>query len=229
MNPTLRKGFGLFTALCLAFPVAFSQKIEIRANGYGGPSYFRGSGARSSATGINDSYGVYGRNAGFAYSFELQGHWVTQQKHLLGLAVAFERLSTKCNKTLPPTDIVGNTVPQVEHGVTAFTSSFINVNPYVGQRLLNKAVTLDATIGFDVAFNLKSNSTFTTTYKRELFDAKGINAPSIDARPRLQFSAGYKRINVLAGYSFGVSNYDNWSKYKAYLHFLQFGVGYKIK
>lgn len=229
MNPTFRKSLLLLTTLCLVFYVAISQKIELRANAYGGQSYFRGSGARSTAIGINDSYGVYGRDAGFAYSIGLQGQWVTQQKHLLGLGLSFEKLSTKCNTTLPATDIVGNTPPQTEYGVTTFTSSFINVNPFVGQRLLDKSVTLDATIGFDVAFNIKSNSTFTTTFKQELFDASTINAPSIDARPRLQLSAGYKKINVLAGYSFGITNYDNLNKNKAYLQFVQFGVGYKIK
>lgn len=229
MNPTLRKSLPLLTILCLAISLAFSQKTELRLNAYGGPSYFTGSAARSSAVGINDDYGVYGRNAGFAYSFELQGQWVTRQKHLLGVGIAFEKLTSKSNTKLPPTDYIGGALPPAEEGVTAYTNSFINLNPYIGQRLISNKFTLDAAIGVDAAFNVYSNSTFTGEDKRALFDSKTLNSPFVDVRPRLQLNAGYKHVSLLAGYSLGLTNYTSSSNKKAYLHFLQFGVGYKFK
>jgi len=232
MNPTLRKGLPLLIFLCFAVSVAFSQKIEIKANAYSGLSYFRGSASKSSSAGYYDNYGAYGRTPGFSYSFELQTQRVTRQKHLYGLGLAFERLSSKCDHTLlPPTDLIGEgPIPPADKGTTTFTNAFINLNPYAGQRLLNKTITLDATIGVDVAFNIKSKSTFTTsTYKEDLNAPGIISAPSVDARPRLQLSAGYRHINVLAAYSLGITNYNKWLKPKAYLHFLQFGIGYRIK
>ena len=230
MNRMFRIGLPLLTGLCLFASFAFGQKTEVKLNAYGGSSYFRGSAAKSAAIGYYESYGLYGRTPGFAYSFEVQAQRVTRQKHLFGAGIAFEELRNNCDMLYPSTSYIDQALPPSPgRGAAIFTNSFINLNPYIGQRLFSKTITLDATVGFDVAFNVKSNNFLKTTTSHEvLFTPDIVNVPTVDIRPRLQLSAGYRHINVLAAYSLGLTNYENWFTTKAYLNFLRVGAGYRF-
>ncbi len=100
----------------------------------------------------------------------------------------------------------------------------------MGKRLLAKKITLDATLGLDVALCLKSHASLVTSFGNEdYWFTKNEISPAVDLRPRLQLAAGYKKLGIAAGYSLGLINYKSAPGTKAYSNFLRMGLSYRLK
>jgi hypothetical protein len=229
---TLRKTLALI-ALCLIGSFLFGQRTEIRVNAFSGIFSFFGSGSTSASTGYLNPYGLYGRRPGFSYSFELQVQQVTKQKHLFGLGISLEKLRSKAKTTLYATDIITGQIPMPpETGATTLTNTFITLNPFIGQRFLSKVITMDALLGLDLAYSLKSFvviKMFTSGRNDSYSFAHNEITPSVDVRPRVQINANYKNFGLLVGYSLGLTNYQTKLDSKAYAKFFRIGISYKLK
>ena len=92
-------------------------------------------------------------------------------------------------------------------------------------------VSFDILAGLDFAFCLESNENGKATAIGKDYVTGGISMPkpSIDFRPRIQLKAGIKKFGFLAGYSSGLTNYQNKYNLKAYSSFLQLGFSYLLK
>lgn len=175
----------------------YGQQTEFRVNAYSGLFFFRGSGATSTSTVIATDIGYfnntsYGKKSGFSYALELQAQRVTKQKHLFGLGVSYENLESRAVVDSISAGIVGN-FPAT--GKVIMASTFLTVNPYIGQRFAINKIALDALVGMDVSFNTKvheeakvePNQTYTLNYREH---------PK-DFRPRIQLNAYYNQFGFL--------------------------------
>lgn len=225
-----------FLSLCVVF--CYGQKLDIRSTIYGGLFFFRGSGATSTSTvRVADDIGYhnptsYGRKSDFSYAIELQAQWVTKQKHVFGLGVGYEELTSKA-----PVDFFYGDLPDgiPASGKVTMAYTYLTMNPFIGHRFFISTVTLDALLGVDCAFNQNDPqeeawlvAPFKAIYKR-----KKQFHPN-DLRPRIQVNAYYSRIGVAVGYSLGTENlyyYNNanFKNKKAYANFLRLGVSYRLK
>jgi len=115
-------------------------------------------------------------------------------------------------------------------GKTELKNTFLTFNPFVGHRYSYNKVTFDILTGLDLAFCLESNENGTATANSIDLTAKSNRPkPSIDFRPRIQVKAEINKFGFLAGYSSGLTNYQNENNPKAYSSFLRLGFSYLLK
>jgi hypothetical protein len=217
---------------------SFGQKTEINFNAYSGLFSFRGDGS-SSTSWINfNPYtspykytsNPYGKKSEFSYALELQGQRVTKNKNIYGLGISFETLTSKVNI---------DTVTQngffywqySASGKTTLKNTFITLNPFVGHRYSYRKITFDLLAGFDLAFCLKSKEVGNaTTNNKDYVTVENIKTkPLIDFRPRIQINTQINKFGLLAGYSFGLTNYQSQNNLKAFTSFLRLGLSYRLK
>jgi hypothetical protein len=224
--------------LCLAFAsLSHSQKTELRANAYSGLFFFRGSGSTSTSTvHVGDDLGYYnptpyGRKSAFSYALELQAQRITRQKHLYGIGLGFERLTSRARVDSASYTFVGKVS---ERGKVTLENDFISFNPYIGHRFIANSITFDLQVGADLAFSTRVYEQAKLTSQKDVtYRLKKDNHP-LDIRPRLQVNAYYNRMGFLVGYSLGLKNlYEynnpNFVNNKAYANYVRIGVSYRIK
>lgn len=227
----------LLLCLSLAFAsLSYSQKTELRANAYSGLFFFRGSGSVVASNPHIGDMGYYnpkpfGRKSDFSYALELQAQRATRQKHLYGLGVGFERLTSSTRIDSVTYDWAGN---HPETGNVTLTNDFITFDPYVGQRLITKNITVDVQAGIDFSVNTRVYERAKITSEKNAAYSMNKDKYPVDIRPRLQLNAYYNKIGVLVGYSVGTTNfyhYDNpyFVNNKAYANYLRIGVSYRLK
>jgi hypothetical protein len=209
----------------------FSMQINSGAFFYGGQS------TRSTSTDISyPPYSVknpYGRTPGFSFGVSSQFQKITDNKFIYGLGIGYESLSSKVNlKDVWSEEPV---YPWVTSECFAtLTNQFINLNPYVGHRIVKSKVTFDIIIGTDLGIGLKSQA------KLNLLNSRGdspivrfgIDKTILDFRPRIGITSFYKNLGLSISYSHGLSNYakDNESvDGKIYSRYFRFGLLYRLR
>ena len=228
----------LFVLLFTAGQVSYGQKTEVNFNGYSGLFSFRGKGATANSW-INFNPYVnpnkytsnpYGKRSAISYAVELQVQRVTKNNNIFGSGMSFETLTSKVNiDTVTQNGFVYWQYPA--SGKTTLKNTFITVNPFFGHRYTVGKRTFDLLAGVDAAFCLKSREQGSGTTKNNGSTTVDNNRakPVIDFRPRVQFAMKLNRFNLLAGYSMGLTNYQDKYHSNAYTRFLRVGVGYQLK
>jgi hypothetical protein len=156
---------------------------------------------------------------------------ITKKNDFYGLGISYETLTSKVNiDKLIQNGIILNQYPAT--GKTTLKNTFITLNPFVGQRYISGKLFFDLSLGFDFGFCLKSHETGEATandikYSTNVDNEK--NKPSVDFRPRIQIKTQYQKIELILGYSFGLTNYQIAGNDKAYTSFVRIGIGYTIK
>lgn len=230
----------IFIVVILFASIQFSyaQKNEINFNAYRGLFSFYGNGSASN-TWINynpytspDWYtsNVYGRKSKFSYAFEIQGQHVTKRKNIIGSGLGFEALTSKVTiDTLTENGFLYWKYPA--SGKTTLRNTFITLNPFVGHRYSYHKATFDVLAGCDLAFCLKSKEAgkASTNNKDFVMAENDKTKPFIDFRPRVQIKMKINKVGFLAGYSFGLTNYQAENNLKAWTRFLRLGLSYQLK
>jgi hypothetical protein len=227
----------LLLSLCLAFAsLSHSQKIELRANAYSGLFFFRGSGSTAISNPLITDVGYFdpmpnGRKSDFSYALELQAQRVTRQRHLYGIGLGFERLTSRARIDSASYTFVGT---RPETGKLILANDFITLAPYIGQRFVVDRVTLDLQAGVDLAFSTRVYEQAKLTSQKDVtYRLKKDNHP-LDIRPRVQLDTYHNRMGFLVGYSMGLKNLykynnPNFVNNKAYTNYLRIGVSYRIR
>jgi hypothetical protein len=221
--------------LLICVTLCNGQTLEIRPAVYSGLFFFRGSGATSGSTvRVNDVMGYYnptsyGKKSDFSYAVELQGQWITKQKHVFGLNIGYESLTSKA-----AVDSIFGDLPHGSpaSGTVSLTNTYLTISPFLGHRFSAGPVLFDALVGLDFAFNQNAQEEARlvsplVTYKiKKQFHRN-------DLRPRIQVNSYYKRIGLDLGYSRGTQNlyyYDNpyYQHKRAYANFVRLGLSYRL-
>jgi hypothetical protein len=234
----LHKPIPALLTLCLFGPFASGQHTEIRLNAGSGIFSYRGSGSSSTSTGVLYDFAPlisttpYGKKPGFSYSFGLQVQQVTKQNHVFGLDLSFERLKSKKEVIVfVASDVEGAPSPPPQSVQVSLANSFVTLSPFIGQRLLYKAITLDVSIKSDLAYYLKNQEVIKTSDNMEgrVIYNHSQRKSFADLRPGIQISATYKKLGLAAGYSIGLINFQPGTTDKAYTRLLSTRVSYRLK
>ena len=175
----------------------------------------------------------YGSKSGWCDGLSADLRRVTRRHLLFGVSLGYEALRSQVPLTGVDVYTGIDAYSIGAQGHTDLTSRFINLFPSVGYRFTPGKMTVDITGGVDLAYCLsvgekgKADAVNGVTFASSR-DRKTI---SMDIRPRLQLSAGYRRTAVYVGYSYGLSNYMKGyigGPTGAYSRLLRFGVQYRL-
>lgn len=234
---TQNKILSVLIVFFLSIQISYGQKTEINLDVYSGVFSFTGKGAtpnsllNSYPTSSPTTSNPYGTKSGFSYSFEVQGQRITKRKNIYGLGISFEELTSNVNIDAISVSNGYINYELTAKGKTELKNTFLTFNPFIGHRYLYNKISFDILAGLDFAFCLESNENGKATAIGKDYVTGGISMPkpSIDFRPRIQLKAGIKKFGFLAGYSSGLTNYQNKNNLKAYSSFLQLGFSYLLK
>jgi hypothetical protein len=236
---TMKKIFFTIFSFTILIP-ALGQKTEYIIAFNSGLFSFSGNTA-ASETFINYNPGIstytnnpYGSKNGFCYGISANLKRINKNNLVLGLDLGYEILRSKItvNSVAGDYGIVNNNNSAI--GKTFLNFGFVNINPQLGYRLINKHVSVDLLVGLDFAFCLtatEKGSATTTNGKKftTTIDRKTIKS---EIRPRFQVATNYKKMGAYVGYSLGMANYMYGyvgGKPECYARLIRFGLTYQIK
>lgn len=181
---------------------------------------------------------VYGRHYAFPLSLEVQAMRVGKSGFLYGAAIGYDMLRSKVDidSMRVYTMLVNNKIHYKAEGSTTLTNTYINVNPFIGTRMMVHDVTLDFIGGLDLGFCLSSHEKGSAVNIVAspsppvimLKTDRDVPHPTLDVCARIQVQATMKRIGLIAGYSLGLTNYQTTGNARAYTSFLRLGLGYRL-
>lgn len=204
---------------------AFTTFFGFRGNGTTKTSYINGYQLKSDASTNN----VFGQTGDFSYSFELQGQQITKQKFIYGLSIGYEVDNSKVSID----SVIINDANKPRYpatGKTVLKNSFITFNPFLGHRFITSKISLDFSIGLDLAFCEKSEEKIAiNVFQDHPKFTNDRDKPAVDYRPRIQLKAQFKRLGIIAGYSIGLTNFSEKPNTKAYTKSLRLGLAFRIK
>lgn len=244
MKKLLLTLIALFTIIHL-----FAQKIEVSVQANSGLFHFGGRSAvanssinQGSAIGATDSYtnNPYGSRNAFSYSIGAQAQTVSKSGFIAGLQAGYELLRSKVDiDYYSAVEVLSPSIKPENRNFSATGSTnlqmqSINLNPYVGYRILLQKVKLDILPGIDIGLNL---STYDKgTIKDDDDKVYAINRDRgktpTDWRLRLGLAATYDKFGITASYARGLTNYGSGyiggSGLSVHSELVRFGLTYQI-
>ena len=229
-----------FMALSMSL---FGQRTDFRAVLNSGLFSFAGTGPYEVTIGSVDKsiklinlLNSFGTKQVMGYGFSGDIRHVSKGNFLSGVDLGVEVLKSKVliDALLVNQNGVGGST-RIATGESYLSHTFLTLNPYIGYRFKAANVNIDATLGLDVAYNVKQKATqygtATTVNDGASYttDAK-INTLQFDIRPRGQIGITLNRIGIFGGYSYGISNYQpNNSRNLTYFsRLIRFGLTFQI-
>jgi hypothetical protein len=227
-----------------------AQNIEVSVQANSGLFHYSGNSAVSTSTIYpgstpQQSYAdnPYGSKNGFSYGGGVQAQYVSKNGFIWGLQAGYEVLRSKeiINSYYPSYPVLFNILTEPNSIPTAMANGQIflqdediDLNPYVGYRLIWGKIKLDIMPGIDLGFDMNSYEKGKTTdsegdvYQTNL---KLLNPPT-DVRLKLGVAATYKRFGVAAAYLHGMTNlYKNMTTNgndDVHSELISFGITYRI-
>lgn len=229
-----------FVIILLHSGFLYGQKTEINMNAYSGFFSFSGNGAASNSwiisypfinTPTTYTINPFGKKSAFSYALELQGQRLTKTRNIYGLGVSLDKLTSRVD--IYKVGISGDPayLEYPSNGKTKLDNTFITLNPFIGHRYAFGKLTFDLLAGADFSFCTSSmeQGKATINNKEYLAFENDKPKPSVDFRPRFQLKAQMNKTGILAGYSYGLTNYQANNSLKAYSSFLRLGISYQLK
>jgi len=207
--------------LCLACVTsALAQKVEFAAQLNTGFAKFSGESAERDAyigsfasdRAHSFSYDSHGSRNAVSYGASLQVQRVTYSNFILGAQAGAEALRSRTNiKGVVVTSDITSSYAEVKQasGKAILQNKFINLHPFLGYRILARAVDLDLNVGPDVGIGLsgkekgEASDEDKTSYKID----RERNDPVTDVRARIGITAYYHHFGLSTSYAYGLTNY----------------------
>jgi hypothetical protein len=236
----------LLSLICqFACAALFAQKLEVTAGAYSGLFKYSGKSTESSSF-INSSVSPtvvssytnnpYGNKFGFGYGINGQAQLVGKGGFIIGLQAAYEQLKSKIdiNQVAAFNPVSSFPAPtSTANGSTSLKNNIINLNPYIGYRILLAKLKLDILAGTDIGF-------ISSTHEKG--SAKGTDGKAYstdldrttikkDFRLRFGLAASLNKFSINASYAHGLSNYMEGylgGSPEAYSRVVRIGLGYRL-
>lgn len=184
---------------------------------------------------LNSSYtnNPYGSKNALCYGVSANVKHLVKKHFILGVDLGYEKLRSEIAINAVNDFKTYSTLQYAADGKTFLNYDFLNLQPFVGYRVVLQPLRFDITGGVDIARCLQAkeegsaDATNGITYKTAV-DRKTIKT---DVRPRIQLSADYDRFGAYVGYSFGLANYREGyvgGVNECYARILRFGVTYRL-
>ena len=247
----MRKYF-LILVVLLVFNHLYAQKIELSVQAYSGLFHYSGNGTaadsyihQGQADGQDYTINPYGNKNAFSYGAGIQAQHITKGGFIVGGGANYEILRSKVNINGYVPNIVyefytiDTYYPNKVSGSSFLQDQTININPYIGYRIIFKGISIDLLPGADFSFNLnaydkgKATSTYPPSAQVQQTYQTNFKRPDAPTDVRLRFglAANYKRISVTASYAHGLTNYEKnmtGSNLNARSELIRFGLAYKL-
>ncbi|MBX0331645.1 hypothetical protein K3G39_00180 [Pontibacter sp. HSC-14F20] len=222
--------------------VVFGQKMEYSAQLNSGLSRFGGESAtRSTMMLVHGSRqefvhtsNPYGSRYNATYGASLQGQYVTARGFLLGAQVGYEQLRSRANiDRIYGLADYSSSITTPADGKAVIVANNINVQPYLGWRIMHGVLDLDLTVGSDIALNHRQveKSEATTEDGTEFKIKQEYGILHTDFRPRLGLT-GYKgHFGASLSYAHGLRNHRanmDGANMKLYTQVLRIGLLYRL-
>lgn len=225
----------------LTLTIAHGQKTEYRISLNSGLFSFAGQTAsKTSFINFNDqtksgyTNNPYGSKNGLCNGVSGNIQRVTKRNFILGLDLGYEILRSKISIFGIAGSTETSTYGYPATGQTFLNNNFMNINPFLGYRIIEKPIILDITGGIDYAYCFKSNEVghATDSNGTKYETSRDIETIKSEVRPRIQISTYYNKFGLYVGYSYGFISY--MSGYlgafnESYARLLRFGLTYQIK
>jgi len=227
------------------------QKTEVSVSlnsglfSFAGNSVKNGSAAEKDYTNTFYANNPYGARKGLGEGISVTLKRITKRNFIWGLDIGYESM-----KSRELVDTLFYTVDVLPYNGTPATgkvflkTSFFNVFPYFGKRIVLKKVSID--VGAGIEFGLVNTSNESGRIDKEYSVQSDMShaLASIDFRTRLQVSVNYHRYGGYLGYSWGQSDYGGSTgggcspgpgyqpspnvNYKYYSRIIRFGISYRL-
>ncbi len=227
-----------------------AQNIEVSIQANSGLFHYSGNSAVSTSTIYpgstpqqNYANNPYGSKNGFSYGGDIQAQHVSKNGFIWGLQAGYEVLRSKVtiNSYYPSYPVLFSilagpiSIPTAQaNGQIFLQDRDINLNPYVGYRLILGEIKLDMMPGIDMGFDMNScEKGKTTDSEGDIYQTnlKLLNPPT-DVRLKLGVAATCKRFGITAAYLHGLTNLYKITttngNNEAHSELLSFGITYKI-
>jgi len=194
---------------------SIAQTIEVSAYATAGLSHYVGNYATATAyigPSISGRESIdkrdnnpYGSKRTFSNSFGAQGQFISKQGIIGGLQIGIENLRSEVH-----IDEYKGTYPQTfsYDATSTLARQFLNINPYVGYRILLNNVKIDLMPGLDIGLSMSGIKRIKSddTGRPYLAEERVKDIP-VDYRLRFGSAIYYNRIGLVASYSRGLKNY----------------------
>ncbi|HRI33521.1 MAG TPA: hypothetical protein PLD02_07185 [Saprospiraceae bacterium] len=238
---TMRINAIIFLVLLYSYN-AFGQHTEFGISLNSGLFSFQGPSAKkvtflnvsqSPETTVYYTNNPYGSKNALLYGLSINVQLITKKNIIFGTDFGYENLRSKIliDKVFYSDDVNDKII--TVSGETIFSHSFINLNPYVGYRIILNKYSLDFNTGFDLGYCFLAHEKSSIETKNGIKDSNSKDRSTIrfDFRPRIQATFNYKKYGLYAAYSNGLVNYQ--SGYvgginECYSRIIRFGLNYKF-
>ncbi len=237
----MAKAFLILLSFGFVSPAAFSQRTELSLHVNSGASAFVSNAPNDQSALVQYDWAYrtdyfadnpYGGKFALSYGLGVQVTRVTRGSILFGLQAGYEVLRSRV--AIKDYFAPRATWVRPATGIVSLEHHFLNAHPFAGYRVLDKAVTLDVTVGPEAALYLsgreKGKATLdggqTVTINQRRRDIR------IDGRARVGITASYRRVGLSAGYSRGLVNYTGnleGADREHFARFLRLGASYRFK
>lgn len=205
----MKKIFLLLILTGLSLP-AFSQHTELKVALNSGIFFFAGPRATKESY-INDAPGgnAYTNNPYgslpspiFGLAFNLKK--VTPYHLVFGFDIGYDFL--RSNIRIIDLNRNGQMFTAIGH--THINQDFINLFPEIGYRFRAGKCSIDALLGFDLAYGFQLNERGHATADGNKYYTKGSYSATGDFRPRIQVDAAFEHMSFFMSYADGLIPYD---------------------
>jgi hypothetical protein len=224
---------------------AHAQKCEYSINLNTGLFRFKGKDAaiasylvEKSDRSLNYTDKPFGTQQQTSYGVAGQLQYISKSKIIMGLQGGYDLLRSKVGLYQPQHIVYAVSLAYYNYptpitGSTTSVNSYLNLNPFIGYRIVAKAFNIDLKPGLDVAFGLHSHekgealADDKTTVKTDLDRDKPVN----DLRLRLDITAYFKNMGLTAGYSSGLNNLNSQANADVndlHSQLLRFGLSFRL-
>ncbi len=237
----MKKVYLLLLALGSA-TMAFGQKMEYSAQLNSGLSRFTGESATNNTTVVVHGpwqqqvliVNPYGSRYNIAYGASLQAQYVTSGGFLFGAQAGYEQL-----RSLAKIDRAygywshSSSMHHPADGKAVIIANNINVQPYIGWRIMQGATELDLTLGSDVALNhrLTEKSEVTMEDGTEFKTDNNYSVLSTDFRPRVGLTGYRGHFGASLSFAHGIKNHRanmEGPTMKLYTQVIRVGLLYRL-
>ncbi|MCC2547132.1 PorT family protein [Hymenobacter sp. BT175] len=230
----------LLVLTLLTARLGYGQHTELSVHLNSGFGSFRGASATERSSIVVSSqpttgpavytYNPYGSEWAMGYGLTGQVQRVGQRQRLVGVQAGYEALQSRVH------------IRRVFHtmhdgiaatGRTILTNHFLTVHPFYGYRAQLRSVALDLSAGPELAVLLHSREQgqAVTEQGASYGTSRQLESMPLDVRARLNLTAGYRRLSVSLGYSYGLTNYSEaqpGGPGELYYQFFRIGTAYRI-
>jgi hypothetical protein len=227
--------------VCFSCKFLLAQKTELYVRAGSGFFFFSGKSAvkhQNAGDAIirsNPNTNPYGKSPAFSATLEGVIKQLVWKSWIVGTGIGYQSLSAR--SSIDTLFMMGDIISSIDtmrvNASSVFRAQFINLSPFLGKRFRIGRTTLDITAGLEFGFLVKSLEQLDFNMSNyPLLKNRDRQPRKTDMRFRAEAAMNIKKLLFFTSYAKGLSNYYTLylgGQPEAYSHFINIGIGYRLK